>query len=95
MDTVETIRLVNLAIRLVTLGLCIVSWSRRPRSRLWIIPPLSWAVHEALYYSALLTGLALSPTLQNIWSCALGLHEGFLMIGAVWLVIWPAKGWHR
>lgn len=95
MDSVDVIRLVNLAIRLVTIALCVMGWLRRPKSRLWIIPPLSWAVHGILFYCLLLAGVTLNPTFQSLWSSAMGLHVGFLIIGAVWLAIWPAKGWHQ
>lgn len=93
METIDGIRLVNLAIRLAVIGLCIAGWLRRPKSRLWVIPPVSWAVHGVVFYAVLLLGVALPPTFQSLWSSALGLHVGFLIVGAVWLVIWPARGW--
>ncbi|MCA9868712.1 MAG: hypothetical protein KC410_19645 [Anaerolineales bacterium] len=93
MGNVDAIRLINLGLRLVIVALCALAWVKRPHVRLWVIPPATWALHGAIYYAVLASGLVINYTILSLWSAALGLHIGILILGGVWLFLWPAKGW--
>ena len=95
MDTLDVIRLINLVLRLAIIGLCAVTWLKRPHVRLWVIPPATWALHGAIYYAVLLSGWVINHTFLSLWSAALGLHMAILVIGMVWLFLWPARGKSR
>ena len=96
MDAADAIRLVNVAVRLVVLFLCLMAGSRRPLNRklmLWLVAPLSWAIHGLAFYWVLFMAPGfLSPAAMDRWSAALGLHVALLILGGVWLFLWPAKG---
>ncbi len=92
MSTVELIQAINLVLRLVVIGLCLAAWLRRPKVRLWVIPPVLWALHGAIYYAVLLSGMVISYVFLSMWTAALGLHIAILIVGGVWLFLWPAKG---
>ncbi len=92
MDTVDAIRLINLGMRLIIMVVCAVAWVKRPHVRLWVIPPATWALHGAIYYAVLVSGLVINHTFLSLWSAALGLHIGILILGGALLFLWPAKG---
>ena len=95
MNTVELIQEINLGLQLVILGLCLAAWAKRPIVRLRVVPPASWALHGAIYYSVLIGGWVTNHTFWSMWAAALGLHMALLVLGLVWLFLWPAKGWKR
>lgn len=90
METVEIIRVVSLALRIAVVVLCAGAWRVRPKERLMVVAPLSYAVNGIVYYSLILSGVLTDPKTISIWSSSLGLHVGFLTLGAVWLFLWPA-----
>ncbi len=92
METVDVIRIINLLLRLAVIALCLTTIRTRPGAWLKAVAPLSWALHGLVFYSILIAGISINPTLLGLWSSALGLHVGFLIFGAVWLFVWPAKG---
>ena len=96
MDAADAIRLVNVTVRLVVLFLCLMAGIRRPRKWalvLWLVAPLSWAIHGLAYYWVLFMAPGLfSPAAMDRWLAALGLHVALLILGGVWLFLWPAKG---
>ena len=92
MHTAEVIQMVNLMIRLIVIGLGVAAVMKRPQARLWTVPPMTWAAHGLIYYSVLLSGIGLSSHAVYLWTAALGLHGGFLVVSLAWLFLWPAKG---
>lgn len=90
MEAIETIRVVNLVLRIAIVVLCAGAWLARPRRCLWVVAPLSYAVNGIVYYSLILSGVLTNAVTISIWSSSLGLHVGFLILGGVWLFIWPA-----
>lgn len=92
METIDSFWVINLLLRLAVLSLCLIAFRKRPRARLWAIPPLSWALHGLVFYIILSAGIPINPTLLRLWSAALSLHVDILIVGAVWLFVWPAKG---
>lgn len=91
METVEIIRVVSLVLRIAVVVLCAAAWLKRPKERLWVIAPLSYAVNGIIFYWLTLSKIVTDPVTTSIWSSSLGLHVGFLTLGAVWLFLWPAR----
>lgn len=89
METVDVMRSINLVLRLATVVLCVMAWRERPRARLWVIAPLSYALNGVVFYVLVLSRTLTSPEAISTWSSSLGLHVGFLILGGVWLFLWP------
>jgi len=85
------LRLLILAMATLIFVLCVVGAWRRPEKRLWAIPPGSVALHAIMFYAAVLGEVGFSPAALNLWSNALRLHEGVLVLAGVWLYLWPAR----
>ncbi len=92
METTQvTLRALNLTIAVLVSVLCAVGAWRRPERRLWAVPPATVALHAVVFYAAVLGGAGFSPVTLNLWSNALRLHEGLLVLVGVWLFLWPAR----
>ena len=89
METVDVMRSINLALRLAIVVLCVAAWRGRPKDRLWVIAPLSYALNGVVYYVLVLSRILTNPEVIGTWSSSLGLHVGFLILGGVWLFLWP------
>lgn len=88
--TLTAVRIVILIALVAIVALCATAWWKRPGDRLWAIPPLSWALFGMALYVAVLYG-NLSPRAFGIWAGALWLCTCFLVLGGVWLFLWPAR----
>ncbi len=86
-----TLRVLALAIATLVFVLSIVGAWRRPEKRLWAIPSASVALHAIMFYAAVMGDVGFSPAALNLWSNALRLHEGVLVLVGVWLYLWPAR----
>lgn len=88
--TLTAVRIVILTTLSAIVVLCVVAWWKRPAERLQTIPPLSWALFGVALYIAALTH-SLSPRSFTFWASALWLSTCFLVLGGVWLFLWPAR----
>jgi hypothetical protein len=74
-----------LLIMAITGGVIFVIWAMRSRQWWFAIAPLSWLLHVAVFYTALLIfphWFANLPTTFNWWSSVVRLHSMFLLWGA-------------
>jgi len=71
-------------------ALCAMAAWKRPNMRLWTAPPASWALHGMAFFAFVLAE-KLSPLGMARWASALWLHACFLVLGGVWLFLWPAR----
>lgn len=88
--TLTAVRIVILATLVAIVALCVVAWWKRPAERLRTTPPLSWALFGMALYVAVLYH-DLSPRAFAFWAGALWLCTCFLVLGGVWLFLWPAR----
>jgi hypothetical protein len=75
------------------LGACVYLWINRPHRRPHIIPPFTWALHGACYYTLVLTGIL--PTghpVTILLSAVLRLHAVLLTAGGLAIFIWRPNG---
>ncbi len=86
-----TLRVLTLAIATLVFVLSIVGAWRRPEKRLWAIPPATAALHAVAFYAAVMGDGGFNPVAVNLWSNALRLHEGLLVLVGVWLFLYPAR----
>lgn len=94
METTQvTLRALNLTIAVLVSVLCAVGAWQRTEKRLWAVPPATVALHAIVFYVAVLVDVGFSPVAVNLWSNALRLHEGLLVLVGVWLFLWPARKW--
>jgi hypothetical protein len=49
------------------------------------------ALHAIVFYATVLGDVGFSPVAVNLWSNALRLHEGLLVLVGVWLFLYPAR----
>ena len=89
MEPLDVMRSINLVLRLAIVVLCVSAWRGRPKDRLWVIAPLSYALNGVVYYVLVLSRVLTNPEVISTWSSSLGLHVGFLILGGVWLFLWP------
>jgi hypothetical protein len=78
---------------LCILGACVYLWINRPHRRPHIIPPFTWALHGATYYTLVLTGIL--PTGHQVTillSAVLRLHAVLLTAGGMMIFIWRPNG---
>lgn len=88
--TLTAVQIVILTTLIAIVALCVLAWWKRPSERLRTIPPLSWALSGvALYVAALVRDLP--PRVFAFWAGALWLSTCFLVLGGVWLFLWPAR----
>ena len=84
MDRVHSLQLATLIIILI--GLVVwVRWAWRNRRQwLYAVPPFTWLLHAAIFYSAVMIrdfyGLALVNEF-TLWSAVLRMHAAFLLAG--------------
>lgn len=91
MEATQTaIRVLTLVSFLAVVGLCIMAWLKRPSGRVWIVPPLSWGVFGMILFAVALY-YDIPPRAMSFWIGALWLHTCFLVLGGVWLYLWPAR----
>ena len=88
--TLMSVRIVTLFTLMAIVALCVMAWRKRPSERLRTIPPLSWALFGVALYVAVLYR-DLSPRAFAFWAGALWLSTCFLVLGGVWLFLWPAR----
>lgn len=86
-----TLRALILAIAVLIFVLSVVGAWQQPEKRLRAIPPATAALHAIAFYAAVLGDVGFSPATLNLWSNALRLHEGVLVLVGVWLYLWPAR----
>ncbi len=88
--TLTIVRIVILTVLSGIVLLCAAAWWKRTADRLWIIPPLSWALLGMTLYILVLRG-GMSSRAFGIWAGVLWLSTCFLVLGGVWLFLWPAR----
>lgn len=88
----SVIRVVVLALYVVTLLLCGAAGVKQPERRLWAVVPMTLALHTILFYAVLISAAPVRPEVFNLWSGALRIHEGVLVLSGCWLFLWPARG---
>lgn len=88
--TLTVVRIVILVLLVAIIALCGMAWWKRPFNRLWIIPPFSWSVFVMALYIAVLYG-DISSRMFSVWAGALWLCTCLLVLGGVWLFLWPAR----
>lgn len=86
------LRLIVLGIYVAVTALCVTAWLRERDRRAESLALLSLGLHAAVFYAALLSRIPFDPVKLNLWSVALRIHEGIMMLVGAWLFLWPARG---
>lgn len=85
-----TIPVLTLTVFVLIAALCAMAWWRRPAHRFWAIPPFSWALFGITLY-AIVLHRGMSPAAFAFWAGTMWLTTCFLVLGGVWLFLWPAR----
>lgn len=76
-------RILSLAVSIITLVYAIIWMKKRPTKQLWAVPVISFMIHSIIFYIALFI-LPLESKLINEWSSVKNLH-GLLMFAIYWI----------
>lgn len=83
----DIIQTVNLALFVTGLLIAVLLARRFEWSRMWLIPPVTWLINGAAFYTVVVFGLFDGPT-RTLWSSGLRLHSVILMVMGLCVVYW-------